>query len=59
MLLFRLRTPVFSEYVHPITVSICGIISNYLGILKLFKESKRFVKLKKVNKKGGKVNNAL
>ncbi|CDW81101.1 pex11 domain containing protein [Stylonychia lemnae] len=49
MLLFRLRMPIISDFVHPITVSICGIISNYLGILKLFKESKRLVKLKKVD----------
>lgn len=51
MLLFRLRVPYLHEFVHPIFVSQCGIVSNYLGILKLFKEKKRFVKLKKLDEK--------
>eukprot|EP00347_Sterkiella_histriomuscorum_P014964 403358829 len=51
MLLFRLKMPYMHEIFHPIFISQCGMLSSYLGILKLFKEKKQFVKLKKLDQK--------
>jgi hypothetical protein len=51
MLAHRLRFQLAYEFVHPIAVCVCGILSNFIAIMKLFRESKQVIKLRKI---GGK-----
>ena len=48
MLSYRLRLPVLSEKIHPISVVLCGIVSNILAISKMFRDKKALIKIKKV-----------
>ena len=48
MLSFRLRLLYLSEKIHPIAVVLCGIVSNILGISKMFRDKKALIKIKKV-----------
>ena len=42
-------------WVHPIGVCVCGIISNIIAIMKLFREKKQLIQLRKVKEGGGTV----
>lgn len=47
MLGHRLQFPLGYQLVHPIGVCICGIISNFIALMKLFREHKQVIKLRK------------
>ena len=51
MLAHRLRSPLAYQLVHPIGVCVCGILSNLIAIMKLFRESKSVIKLRKVDQR--------
>jgi hypothetical protein len=51
MLAHRLRSPLAYQLVHPIGVCVCGILSNIIAIMKLFRESKSVIKLRKVDQR--------
>lgn len=51
MLTFRLGFSWAWEFVHPITVCVCGILSNLIAIMKLFQEKKQVIHIKKFNNK--------
>lgn len=51
MLAHRLRSPLAYSLVHPIGVCVCGILSNIIAIMKLFRESKQVITLRKVNQR--------
>jgi len=49
MLAHRLRNPLAYQWLHPIAVCICGILCNFLAIMRVFRESKQVITLKKVD----------
>lgn len=53
MLAYRLAFPWARSFVHPIAVCVCGVLSNAIAIMKLFREKKQVIKLKKANKEEG------
>jgi hypothetical protein len=49
MLAHRLRNPLAYQLIHPIGVCICGILSNFVAIMRVFRESKQVITLKKID----------
>lgn len=56
MLAHRLHFPMASRWVHPIGVCICGIFSNTLAIIKLFRDKKHVMEIKKYSKNKSSAN---
>ena len=50
MLTHRLQFPFAIKWLHPIGVCICGIMSNILAIMKLFRDKKHVMEIKKYSK---------
>lgn len=51
MLAHRLQYPLAYNCIHPIVVCVCGILSNFIAIMKLFREKKQVMQFRKVSKK--------
>ncbi len=49
MLSHRLQNPLAYSLIHPIAVCVCGILSNLVAIMRVFRESMQVITLRKID----------